>query len=133
MGIAVDTFPATDDPGYDLPPQRYVPCRLGAGPTVSTGPNTNPVVGHLLTDAARRLGLPWQPDPSGKTAANDARVIQVADSGVAAASVGVPQRNMHTQVEIVSLADVEAAVSLLVEFVAAVDEGTDFRPFHFQR
>jgi tetrahedral aminopeptidase len=131
VGIAVDVIPATDDPGYDLPPQRYVPCRLRSGPTISTGPNTNRVVEKLLVEGARRLDLPWQPDPSGKTAANDAREIQVGDSGVAVASVGIPQRNMHTQVEIVSLTDIDNAVRLLVEFVKSIDERTDFRPFYF--
>src|SRR5215218_3828907 len=29
VGIAVDVVPATDDPGYDLPPQQFVPCKLG--------------------------------------------------------------------------------------------------------
>ncbi len=131
VGIAVDVIPATDDPGYDLPPQRYVPCKLDSGPTISTGPNTNPVVEKMLIDAAGRAGVPWQPDPSGKTAANDSRVMQIADSGVAAASVGIPQRNMHTQVEIVSLEDLERASKLLVEFVKSVDEHTDFRPISF--
>ena len=132
VGIAVDVIPATDDPGYDLPRQQYVPCRLRGGPTISTGPNTNPVVGKMLLDSARMLNLPWQTDPSGKTAANDARVMQIADSGVATASVGIPQRNMHTQVEIVSLADLDHAVKLLVGFVQSINERTDFRPFYFQ-
>lgn len=132
VGIAVDVIPATDDPGYDLPPQQYVPCRLGQGPTISTGPNTNPVVERMLLDGARRLDMPYQSDASGTTAANDARVMQIADSGVAVASIGIPQRNMHTQVEIVSLADIENAVKLLVDFVRSVDEQTDFRPFYFE-
>ena len=131
VGVAVDVVPATDDPGYDLPPQRYVPVKLRGGPTISTGPNTNPVVGRLLSDAARRLGLPHQPDPSGATAPNDARVIQVADSGVATAAVGIPQRNMHTQVEICSLQDIEHATQMLVEFVASVRADTDLRPINF--
>lgn len=131
VGVAVDVIPATDDPGYDLPPQRYVPCKLGAGPTISTGPNTNPVVEKMLIDTATSQDLRWQPDPSGKTAANDARVIQMSDSGVAAASVGIPQRNMHTQVEIVSLSDLDHAVELLVGFIESVDDKTDFRPFNF--
>jgi tetrahedral aminopeptidase len=131
VGIAVDVIPATDDPGYELPPQRYVPCKLGAGPTISTGPNTNPVVEKMLVDAATRQDLSWQPDPSGKTAANDARMIQIGDSGVAVASVGIPQRNMHTQVEIVSLDDVDNAIKLLVGFIQSVTDKTDFRPFYF--
>jgi endoglucanase len=133
VGIAVDTIPATDDPGYDLPPQQYVPCKLGQGPTISTGPGTNPVVGRMLTEAAGRVDAPYQPDPSGTTAPNDSRVIQVADSGVAAASVGIPQRNMHTQVEIVALSDLDNAVTVLVEFIRSITEQTDFRPFYFQK
>jgi putative aminopeptidase FrvX len=132
VGIAVDVIPATDDPGYDLPPQQYVPCKLGSGPTISTGPNTNALVEKVLIDAAMRCELPYQPDPSGKTAANDARMMQIADSGVAVASVGIPQRNMHTQVEIVSLSDMDHAVQLLTEFVLSVNEEMDFRPFYFQ-
>lgn len=132
VGIAVDVIPATDDPGYDLPPQQYVPCKLHSGPTISTGPNTNPVVGALLVEAARRRELPYQSDPSGETAPNDARMMQVADSGVAVASVGIPQRNMHTQVEIVSLKDIDHTVQLLVEFVQSINDETDFRPFNFQ-
>lgn len=131
VGIAVDVIPATDDPGYDLPPQQNIPCNLGCGPTISTGPNTNPVVEKMLIDAASRLGFPYQPDPSGQTHANDARIIQVADSGVAVASVGIPQRNMHTQVEIVAFSDLDNTVKLLVDFVQSVDENTDFRPFYF--
>jgi endoglucanase len=54
IGIAVDVIPATDDPGYDLPVQEYVPCKVGFGPTISTGPNTNPLVGDLLVQCAGR-------------------------------------------------------------------------------
>jgi endoglucanase len=132
VGIAVDVIPATDDPGYDLPPQQYVPCKLREGPTISTGPNTNRVVEEMLLKAAERIGAPYQPDPSGTTAANDARVMQIADSGVAVASVGIPQRNMHTQVEIVSIADLDNSVKLLVEFICSVKNDSDFRPFYFR-
>jgi endoglucanase len=96
---------------------------------ISTGPNTNPGVEKMLLDAASRRKIPFQDDASGNTAANDARVMQIADSGVVVASVGIPQRNMHTQVEIVSLADVDAAVELLVEFASSIKADTDFRPF----
>ena len=133
VGIAVDVVPATDDPSNDAPPQQNIPVLLRGGPTISTGPNTNPVVGSMLVQAAGRIDVPFQPDPSGQTAPNDARVIQTADSGVAAASVGIPQRNMHTQVEICALSDLENTVKLLVEFIQSIREDTDFRPIDFHR
>jgi tetrahedral aminopeptidase len=133
VGIAVDVVPATDDPSNDAPPQENIPVLLRNGPTISTGPNTNPVVGNMLVDAARRIDVPFQSDPSGNTAPNDARVIQTGDSGVAAASIGIPQRNMHTQVEICALPDLENTVRLLVEFIQSIREDTDFRPIDFER
>jgi len=133
VGIAVDVVPATDDPANDAPPQENIPVVPRGGPTISTGPDTNPVVGSMLVEAAGRIDVPFQPDPSGNTAPNNARVIQTADSGVAAASVGIPQRNMHTQVEICALSDLENTVKLLVEFIQSVREDTDFRPIDFRR
>ena len=41
------------------------------------------------------------------------------------------RRNMHTQVEICSITDLDNAARLLVEFIKSVDDHTDFRPFYF--
>ena len=131
VGLAVDTIPATDDPGYDLPPEQTVPCNLGGGPTISTGPNTNRVAEQMLIDAATRLKMDWQPDPSGKVAPNDSNMMQIGDSGVATASVGLPLRNMHTPAEVVAWSDIEQCIDLLTEFVCSVKPDADFRPFYF--
>ena len=48
-------------------------------------------------------------------------------------SVGIPQRSMHTKVEIVALSNLDHAVRLLVEFVRSVTLETDLRPFHMTR
>jgi endoglucanase len=70
---------------------------------------------------------------TGQTAANDARMIQIADSGVATASIGIPLRNMHTQVEMCSLDDLQHTTDLLVEFVQSVRADIDLRPINFTR
>jgi endoglucanase len=132
VGIAVDTAPATDDPANDQPPQHHISCKLRHGPSVSRGPNTNPMVGKLLVDSAVSQSIPHQIDPSGGPMPNDSRTIQIADSGVAAATIGIPQRNMHTQVEVVSLDDLENAIRLLVGFVKSIKDDTEFRPFYFK-
>jgi hypothetical protein len=49
------------------------------------------------------------------------------------ATIGIPQRNMHSQVEIVAWSDVVNAVTLSVEFICRITDETDFRPFYFQR
>src|SRR5688500_16211993 len=106
---------------------KNIPVTLRGGPTISTGPNTNPVVGNMLIEAAGRMDVPFQPDPSGNTAPNDARVIQTGDSGAAAASVGIPQRNMHTQVEVCALSDLENTARLLVEVIRSIRERSEAR------
>jgi putative aminopeptidase FrvX len=128
VGITVDVTNASDDPGNTQ--KSTVPCLLGKGPCISRGPNTNPVVSHMLCEAAKRLKVPFQISPSAQLAGNDSKAIQTADSGVATADVSIPQRNMHTQAEVCSLDDVDCTVELLVEFLRSIRPETDFRPFH---
>ena len=126
VGIAIDVTHASDNPGQD--DAKVPPCKLGAGPAITRGPNTNPVVEKLLVQAAKKGKLPYQPAPSSKLLGNDANIMQVTRRGVATASIGIPNRYMHTQVEVVSLDDLENASKLLALFVQAVRPATDFRP-----
>lgn len=128
VGLAIDVTFAADDPGTDVP--TATPTRLGGGPSISHGPNTNPVVEQLLLEAAAREGIPVQPSPSGELEGNDAKQIQRSGAGVATAAIGIPLRNMHTQVEVADLADLEHAARLVAAFVASIRPETDFRPLH---
>lgn len=126
VGIAIDVTHATDNPGHEN--SKAAPCKLGAGPTITSGPNTNPVVGKLLREAAKRTKTPFQPAPSPRPLGNDANSIQVSGRGVATASIGIPNRYMHTQVEVCSYKDLEGAIKILAGFVQAITAKTDFRP-----
>ncbi len=42
--------------------------------------------------------------------------------------MSVPLRYMHTQTEMLSLGDLEAAIELLTRFVLDLEPGTDFTP-----
>ena len=126
VGIAIDVTHATDNPGHEN--SKSAPCKLGSGPTITSGPNTNPVVGRLLKEAAKKAKIPFQPAPSPRPLGNDANSIQVSGSGVAAASIGIPNRYMHSQVEVCSYKDLEGAVKLLASFVQSITSKTDFRP-----
>lgn len=128
VGVAVDvTFAIDDDPATRG--KAVAACVLGGGPCISHGPNTNPVVEQQLKDAAGRAGVAYQPSPTGKLEGNDAKAIQAAASGVAAAAVSIPSRNMHTPAEVCCLADLDAAARLLAAFVTGVRPDDDFRPF----
>lgn len=126
VGIAIDVTHSTDNPGNEN--SKATPCVLGGGPTITSGPNTNPVVEKLLKQSAKKTRSPFQPAPSPRPLGNDANTIQVARSGVAAASLGIPNRYMHSQVEVCSYKDLESAIKILVHFVTAITSKTDFRP-----
>jgi endoglucanase len=58
----------------------------------------------------------------------DANAIQLSRAGVATGLVCIPQRYMHTPVELVSLKDMDNTAKLLAEFVLALDDKVSFIP-----
>ena len=126
VGIAIDVTFASDNPGHEN--TKDVPCKLGGGPCVSRGPNINPIVAQMLMDVAKKGKIPVQPAPSPKLLGNDANAIQVSKRGVAAGSIGIPNRYMHTQVETCHLKDLENAAKLLANFTKDISKKTSFIP-----
>lgn len=126
VGIAIDVTHASDNPSSEN--ARATPCALGKGPTICRGPNINPVVEALLRSSAKKAKVPYQTSPDSRLLGNDANAIQVSKRGVAAGSIGIPNRYMHTQTELCSLDDLENAAKLLATFVLDINKKTDFRP-----
>lgn len=126
VGVAVDVTHATDHPGADKKVNGTVD--LHKGPVVYRGPNINPVVYDLLSESAKRSKIPYQPNGAPRPTGTDANAIQLSRGGVAAGLVSVPNRYMHSPVEMVSLKDLENSAKLLAEFVLSVKKDTDFTP-----
>ena len=130
-GIAVDVTHASDYPGSEK--SRSGDVRLGKGPVLHRGANINPVLGQLMVDVARRKKIPWQFCAEPGATGTDANAIQINRAGAAAALVSIPNRYMHTPVEVVSLTDLDDCVRLIAETVLALEEDTDFRPLENHR
>ena len=126
VGIAIDVCHATDYPGADE--KMAGTMKAGKGPSLSIGPNINPPLNKILFAAAHKAGIAVQKEAAPRATGTDANVIQVTRSGVAAALVGLPCRYMHTPVEVVSLADLEAAAKLLAEAIWGLTGETSFIP-----
>ena len=126
VGIAVDVNHATDVPGVDA--KRYGDVKLGGGPVVVRGPNINPRVFDQVVQAAEEAEIPIQivgyPGPT----PTDARALQVTREGVATGLLKVPNRYMHSTVEVVNLRDVENTAALLAAFILSLTADTDFTP-----
>ena len=126
VGIAVDVTHASDNPGADA--KQIGTIKLGDGPTISKGANINPVIRKLLEKTAQKKKIKYQPIGSPGATGTDANAMQITRSGVAAALIGLPNRYMHTPVEVVDLRDLEAAAKLIAETVMQITQKTSFIP-----
>jgi endoglucanase len=93
---------------------------------VYRGPNFHPKVVRLLVETAQAHGIPVQMGASGKPPGTDAAVMQVSRAGVATGLVSIPNRYMHTPVEMISLTDLDHAAQLLARFVESLHPAMSF-------
>ena len=126
LGIAVDVCHATDTPGNDK--KQLGDTRLASGPALFRGPNINPRVFEALEKTAKAHEIPVQVRGSPRATGTDANVMQLSREGVATGLVGIPNRYMHSPVEVVCLDDLECAARLLAEFCASVTPQVDWTP-----
>ncbi len=128
VGIAVDVTHATDCPTIDQRQQGDI--RLGGGPVIYRGPNTNPAVTRRLMDTARDEEISYQLAAIGRAAPNDANRLQISRAGVATGLISIANRYMHSAVETVSLDDLDRAADLLAAFALQLEGDEDFTPAH---
>ncbi len=126
VGIAVDVCHATDTPGSDKKQVGEVKC--GAGPVVFRGPNMNPRVVELLLNVAKQQGIPVQVCGAPRATGTDANAMQISREGVAMGLIGIPNRYMHSPVEVVHLDDLSNAAKLIAEFCLAVAPEQNWTP-----
>ncbi len=124
--IAVDVSHATDHPGCD--PRKHGYYEIGKGPIVSRGANINPVVYKQLIAAAKRKRIPHQIAGVPRGTGTDANAIQLSRGGVATGLIGVPNRYMHSPVEMVSLKDADHCALLIAEWLTTLKGNTSFIP-----
>ena len=93
--------------------------RLGGGPVIGVGPNCAASMSGYLKALAKQKEIPFQIEVMSGSSGTNAWPIQVSREGVAAAVLSIPERYMHTPVEVVSKADLENTAALLAAFVEA--------------
>ncbi len=126
VGVAVDVTHATDCPTIDKKQEGDV--SLGAGPVIYRGPNMNPAVVARLIEAAESNQIPYQLAADGRPTGTDANAIQITRAGVATGLVSIPNRYMHSPVEMISLEDIDRAADLLARFVEGLTADANFTP-----
>jgi len=114
VAIAVDVTHASDCPTIEK--QQRGNIRIGGGPVIFRGPNINPKVAARLIELAEAHSIPYQLAAIGRATPNDANVLQLHGGGVATGLVAIPNRYMHSAVEVTSLEDLDQVAELLALF-----------------
>jgi putative aminopeptidase FrvX len=118
--VATDVTHATDAPG--TPGDRETGVELGAGPVVARGSANHPTVVEAVREAAGAAAVDVQLQAAGSRTGTDADAFYTSRGGIPSLNLGVPNRYMHTPVEVLDLDDLDAAADLLGEFAASAHE-----------
>lgn len=122
--VAVDVTHATDNPDVDK--QHRGPVELGEGPVVTRGSANHPQLVDLARDAAVDADLDVQLQATGTRTGTDADAFFTSRSGIPSLNVSVPNRYMHTPVEVVDTEDLVDIADLLA---AIADEAEGYESF----
>jgi endoglucanase len=122
IGIALDVTIASDVPGAQE--ADYV-TKLGGGVAIKIKDSasiSNPKLVRFLRKLAEERDIPYQLEilPRGGT---DAGALQLTKEGVAAVTISIPTRYVHSVIESAHVRDIEATIDLLAAFLEQAHEG----------
>lgn len=116
IAVAVDvTF------GKGTGSNEYTAFPIGKGVTLGIGPSMHPFLHKRFKEVAEKVEIPVIDEAMPQYSATDADAMQLTAEGIPTMVVSIPERYMHTPVELVALKDIQRAGRLLAEFVASLE------------
>ena len=112
--LVIDVTHETGAPGVDE--KENGSHKYGSGPAIVRGSTLSPRVYRGLVDAADAEGIAYTVEATGRSTGTDADAVVMSRAGIAAGSIGVPCRYMHSAVEMVQLDDVLATAQLCAAY-----------------
>jgi len=125
IALVVDVTHATDYPTVSK--AQHGDIKIGAGPAITHGGCNHPAVVARLEEVAAKKKIPLQHEAMSATSGTDTDVIFWTRGGIASALISLPNRYMHSPVEVVSLADLGKIPELMAGFCQSVKKGEAFQ------
>ena len=125
VALVVDVTHATDYPCINKPQHGDV--KVGKGPTITHGGCNHPEVVNRIEAVAKAKKIPLQHEAMSNTSGTDTDAIFWTRGGIASALISLPNRYMHSPVEVVSLKDLEMIPELLAAFAQSLKKGEQFK------
>jgi putative aminopeptidase FrvX len=125
VAVVVDVTHATDYPTVNK--CQHGDIKIGGGPTVTHGGCNHPEVLARLEQVAKAKKIPLQHEAMSATSGTDTDGIFWTRGGIASALVSLPNRYMHSPVEVISLKDLEKIPELLAAFAVSLKKAEAFK------
>ena len=123
--IIVDVGHATDIPLVNQ--KQFGDIKLGKGPVLSKGSVNHPVLVERLEQVAVKSKIKIQYGIDARYSGTDADAIFTQRGGIPTVALAVPNRYMHTPVELVHLNDLEKMAEWISTFVLGLDGKESFK------
>lgn len=125
VAVVVDVTHATDYPGLNK--TQHGDVRLGGGPTLTHGGANHREVVARLEQVAKKAAIPLQHEATSNVTGTDTDAIFWTRGGIPSALVSLPNRYMHSPVEMIHLKDLEQIPRLLADFCFSIKAGEQFK------
>ena len=122
--ITIDVTHATDDPV--TPANRGTGVELGGGPVVVRGGANHPELVRRVRTVAKNEGIDLQLEATGTRTGTDADAFFTQRDGIPSVNLALPNRYMHTPVEVIDTTDIEDLARTLGAFAADVETDETF-------
>jgi len=123
--LVVDVTHATDYPTVDQ--RAHGDIKLGGGPALTHGGCNHPAVLQRLEAVAAKKKIPLQHEAMSATSGTDTDVIFWTRGGIPSGLISLPNRYMHSPVEMVNLKDLEFIPELMAGFALSIGKGEKFK------
>jgi putative aminopeptidase FrvX len=126
ISLVIDVCHDVTAPLYN--PKKDGNTKGGLGPVISHSSSINKPFLKWIKGLAKENGIPLQEIVDPNSTHTDADSWAYKNRGSVTCLFSIPLKYMHTSVETVDLADVEALINLLVLIITKLDTNKDWRP-----
>ena len=125
LALVVDVTHATDYPTVSKPQHGDV--KMGGGPTLTHGGCNHPALVERLERVAKAEKIHLQHEAMSATSGTDTDVIFWTRGGIPSALISLPNRYMHSPVELINLKDLEKIPRLMAAFASSLKKNEQFK------
>jgi putative aminopeptidase FrvX len=90
---------------------------LDKGPMIGISPVLDKNISNTLIKIAKQKDIPYQLEIMAKGTGTDADTLSLVGMGIPCGLISIPQRYMHTSVEVCSLKDIENLSKLIAKYI----------------